>query len=169
MHNKFLRWRIQKKMYSKISASVCKDLKWAVLDQNTRHHAHSQTSGYVRHNKRLLKKLLFILTVGTQLYAFQTNSADIKTNIWIPQWHSEANDSQNVGEINWTLDIKYLSNNWKIRLIFTAEDLVVAAPEVCSFGRSAVDLIPVSSQNKPEERKTLHNFSHSILHIQSYW
>lgn len=34
-------------------------------------------------------------------------------------------------------------------MIFTAEDLTAAAPEVCSLGRSAVDLISVSSQNKP--------------------
>lgn len=34
-------------------------------------------------------------------------------------------------------------------MLFTAEDFTVAAPEVCSLGRSVVDLISVSSQNKP--------------------
>jgi len=36
---------------------------------------------------------------------------------------------------------------------FTAEDLIVAAPEVCSLRRPAVDLISVSSQNKPAYKK----------------
>ncbi len=159
-----------KKKNTKMSDSVCKDLKWAVLDQNTRHHAHSQTSGYVRHNKKTLEETIVYLNCRNSVICISDelcwhknqhlNSSVTQRS----QWFSKCRRDK-----NWTLDIKYLSNNWKIRLIFTAEDLVVAAPEVCSFGRSAVDLIPVSSQNKPEEKKTLHNFSHSILHIQSYW
>ena len=34
----------------------------------------------------------------------------------------------------------------------TAEDLVVAPPEVCGPGRPVVELVPVGGQDKPEER-----------------
>ncbi len=147
-----------------------KTLSGAVLDQNTRHCAHSQTSGSVRHNKKTLEETLVypncrksVICCSDEL-CWHKNQHLNSSVTQRSQWFSKCSWDKNC-----TLDIKYLSNNWKIRLIFTTEDLVVAAPEVCSFGRSAVDLISVSSQNKPAEEKKKHTISHSILTIQSYW
>ena len=40
---------------------------------------------------------------------------------------------------------------WRAETL-TAEDLVVAPPEVCGSGRPVVELVPVGSQDEPEER-----------------
>lgn len=51
---------------------------------------------------------------------------------------------------------------------FTAKDFTVAAPEVCSLGRSAVDLISVSSQNKPANKKDEGDFTQSLSQYPYY-